>query len=117
MRNVSSFPKVYLYRGHVDFRKWIQGLVVMVEHEFKLKPSENALFVFVSKDRRAMKCLYWNKTGFALWHTRLEKERFKMPGHKDEVIEISPKLMDLLLEGFNIFSTKPHEVLHFERFS
>ena len=33
MRSSSSFKRILLYRGVVDFRKWLSGLAMIVEHE------------------------------------------------------------------------------------
>jgi transposase len=49
----------------VDFRKSINGLVVIVEQEMALSPFSEALFVFCNRNRDRMKVLYWDRTGFA----------------------------------------------------
>lgn len=117
MRAVETFPKVYFYRGVVDFRRWLQGLVMMIEHEFLLSPSEDALFVFVSKNRKAIKIVYWNKTGFALWTTRLEKERFPMPRRDNSILSIAPSALQQLLKGSDIFRNDVHKEVSFRSFS
>ena len=67
---------IYLYLDNVDFRKSINGLIVVVEQQMELNPFRDALFVFCNKKRDKLKVLYWDKTGFALWYKRLEKHRF-----------------------------------------
>ena len=64
---------IYLYMDIVDFRKSINGLIVVVEQDMNLNPFRDALFVFCNKKRDKVKILYWDKTGFALWYKRLEK--------------------------------------------
>ena len=50
---------IYLHRDSVDFRKSINGLVMLVEQEMELSPFAPALFVFCSKNRDWIKVLYW----------------------------------------------------------
>ena len=66
---------IYLYMDIVDFRKSINGLIVVVEQDMKLNPFHDALFVFCNKKRDKVKILYWYKTGFALWYKRLGATR------------------------------------------
>ena len=42
---------IYLHRDAVDFRKSINGLVIIVEQEMELSPFAPALFVFCNKNR------------------------------------------------------------------
>ena len=77
MKMFSEVPEVFLHRDVVDFRKSINGLVGIVEGELEHDAYTGALFVFCNKARDKLKILYWDKTGFALWYKRLEKQKFK----------------------------------------
>ena len=66
---------IYLYMDIVDFRKSINGLIVVVEQDMNLNPFRDVLFVFCNKKRDKVKILYWDKTGFALWYKRLGATR------------------------------------------
>ena len=68
MRMFVEPSDIYLYLGNVDFRKSINGLIVVVEQQMELNPFRDALFVFCNKKRDKLKVLYWDKTGFALWY-------------------------------------------------
>ena len=119
MRSASYFPKVLLYVGRVDFRKSIDGLAVIVEASMGVSPfCGDTLFVFVSRCKRRMKVLYWDRTGFALWHKRLEKERYCFPRSMHKLVEattmsLSQSQLEMLLEGIDVFKIKPHESLSF----
>lgn len=117
MRTAISFPKVYLHLGKVDFRKQAHGLALLVQHELNLSPLEHALFVFVSKDRRRMKVLYWDESGFALWSKILEKDRFPVPKKDNQTMVIDAQTMDLILRGYDVLKTKPHKKIQLERYS
>ncbi|MBJ2128717.1 IS66 family insertion sequence element accessory protein TnpB, partial [Alteromonas sp. IB21] len=46
---------IYLYMDVVDFRKSINGLIVVVEQDMNLNPFRDALFVFCNKKRDKVK--------------------------------------------------------------
>ena len=57
-----------------------------------------ALFLFCSKAKDKLKLVYWDKTGFALWYKRLEKQKFKWPNKTSlQEFELSPEQLDWLL--------------------
>ena len=98
-------PSVYLHRDFVDFRKSINGLAGIVEAELQLPVMSGALFVFCNKGRDKLKILYWDKTGFALWYKRLEKDKFKWPTKlATSTMSLSEHQLNWLLSGFCIFS-------------
>jgi transposase len=63
-------PNIYLHKPPVDFRKSINGLSMLVEHERQQSPFNGALFVFCNQQRTRLKVLYWDQTGFCLWYMR-----------------------------------------------
>ncbi len=71
--------RAYVCRDPVDMRNGIDGLSYLVEPLLQQRPMSGHLFVFLGRDRRKVKILYWDRTGFALWHKRLEHGRFPAP--------------------------------------
>ena len=105
---------IYLHRDPVDFRKSINGLSVIVEEAMGLSPFAAGLFVFCNRHRDRLKVLYWDKTGFALWYKRLEKDRFKWPRKVDELtLTLTHEQWDWLLRGLNFMDIKPHQAWTF----
>ena len=105
MRGLESFPHLYIHREFVDMRKSITGLSAIVSEEMGLDLKSNSLFIFANKRRTHMKILYFDHSGFAVWHKRLEVGKFPWPKDmRDSVIEISHSDMDLLLSGVNVWS-------------
>ncbi len=62
MRLFEDVPAVYLHREPVDFRKAINGLVVIIEQSMGLSPYADAVFVFCNKARDKLKLVYWDET-------------------------------------------------------
>jgi transposase len=74
------------------------------------------LFLFFSRNRRKVKILYWDQSGFALWYKRLEKNKFNLPKSKDlKTLIITDAQLRMLLVGYDIWKMKPHETLCYEQ--
>lgn len=117
VQSLEYFSKVYLHRDPVDMRKSINGLSMIVLDDLSLSFEPGRVFVFVSRCGKKLKLLYWDRTGFALWYKRLEKQRFKWPkGHDDTVIMSSADQLQKLLFGFDVFQ-KPHIFLQYQQIS
>jgi len=111
MKLLAEVSEVYLHREAVDFRKSINGLVLIVEQEMNRSPFSDALFVFCNKAHDKLKAVYWDRTGFCLWYKRLEKEHFKWPRKPGAaVVNLTDAQWNALLEGFSI---EGHEPLQF----
>lgn len=110
-----QLPKVYLYRDFIDFRKSINGLSIIVEQQMELTSTDGSVFVFCNKGRDKLKILYWDKTGFALWYKRLERDKFKWP-HKieSEKLVLSEQQLHWLLSGYDVLG---HQSIHVECYS
>jgi len=115
MKSYQEFSEIYVYRKFVDFRKKINGLVEIVEAEMNLKAISDALFIFTNKGRDKLNILYWDRTGFVLWHKRLEEAKYVWPKKiEGEVIHLSTEELGLLLEGYDVWKMKPHESLKYD---
>jgi len=115
MRLFRDVPAVYLHREPVDFRKAINGLVLIIEGDMALSPYADALFLFCNKQRDKMKVIYWDETGFCLWYKRLEKAKFKWPRKfDDKVIELNEEQLHWLLRGFDLTRMQAHSPLKYD---
>ena len=104
-----SKKQVFIALGITDMRKSINTLSVLVEDAMEGDLYSEALFVFCNRGKNIVKLLYWDKTGFCLWQKRLEKANFKWPKSEQEVLEISARELEWLLNGLDI--RQAHEKL------
>ncbi len=104
---------IYMHRTPVDFRKSINGLLMIVQSDMALSPFSESLFVFGNASRDKIKILYWDKTGFCLWYKQLEKEKFKWPRTGDAILSLSAEQFSWLLRGLDISKLKPHQEKYF----
>jgi transposase len=97
-------------------RKAINGLSALVQEAQMGELMGPYLFVFCGKRRDVMKVLYFDKSGFALWQKRLEREKFPWPKKiSDEVVHISTEQFSWLLDGYDVWKMRPFTELNFER--
>jgi len=115
MKALTHFPQIYLYPQIVDFRKYIDGLTSVIMEQMLLDPFSESIFIFTNKRKNKIKMIYWDKTGFALWMKRLEKDRFIWPKNIDQnVVQINQSQLEWLLEGIDIWKIKKHKHLEFK---
>jgi transposase len=109
--------EIYLHWEPVDMRKSIDGLSAVVSEGIGRSPFSGTLFVFTNRRRNMIKALYWDRTGFALWHKRLEKAKYKWPKVGADVVELDGQQWSWLLEGYDLWKMKPHETLTYSHVS
>lgn len=118
LRPDRSLERVYLHRAPVDMRRQIDGLAMLAKDVVQQDPSSGAMFAFINARRNKLKLLVWERNGFILWYKRLEREKFHWPRHSSEtVVTLSVDQLNLLLDGYDVWRMKPHEVLQFSVFS
>lgn len=116
MKSPQSFKKVFIHKDPVDMRKAINGLSEIVQLENIGNLMEPHLFVFSGRRRDVIKILYFDKSGFALWMKRLEKDKFPWPKKFTEsVVAVTPEQLSWLLDGYDVWKVKPFEELNFSR--
>jgi transposase len=92
--------QVYAFGEAVDMRKSFDTLSMIVREHIRQDVLDGALYVFVGKDRRRAKVLYWDGTGICVLAKRLEKGRFAAPWErKKPLLEWTTSELALFLEG------------------
>ncbi len=99
---------LYISCGSTDFRKQIDGLVAMINLQFKLDPfTDRCVFIFCNKRKNSIKVLCYDNNGFILASKKLlDGMKFQWPKNAAEVKEITPQQLDWLLQGLSIEQKK-----------
>lgn len=105
----SQIKAVYIHVSPVDFRKGIVGLSSYVNLSFSESSGMKNLFVFCNRFRDKIRILYWDDTGYALWHKVLDEEKFRWPKSDACEIRVTIDKFRWLLAGLSIDEVKPHE--------
>jgi len=105
--------KIFLRPGRTDMRKAINGLTVIVQEVMKHDPLSGSVFLFCNRERKLLKAVYWDRTGFWLSQKRLEKNKFPWPQDEEEARELTVEELKMLLAGIDFF--KAHKELFYKR--
>jgi len=105
--------KIFIRPGQTDLRKAINGLSVIVQETMKQDPFSGNVFLFCNSERKLLKAVYWDKTGFWLSQKRLEKEKFPWPQTSEEALQLTSEELTMLLKGIDFF--KAHKELFYTK--
>lgn len=105
MRAAREFEEVYLYTGVLDMRLGVDRLSGLVQEWFKRSVTGGGLYVFVSRCRKRVKLLYWDRDGYALWIKRLEAGVFQIE-RRDGSEQITGVDLEALLLGMELSRIK-----------
>ena len=108
-----SKVRIFIRPGHTDLRKASNGLTVIVQEEMKEDPFSGSVYLFCNRERKLLKAVYWDKTGFWLSQKRLEKEKYPWPDTKEEALELKSEELKMFLAGIDFF--KAHKTLYYKK--
>lgn len=101
MLRLNEETQIYVADKSIDFRKAINGLAALVIEQFESPVNDGSVYVFYNRDCDKVKCLFWDKNGFVLYHKRLERGRFKFGKTADGTFNITHQQLDWLLAGLD----------------
>lgn len=90
--------RVFINREVTDMRKSYDTLAGLVRQQLGADVLDGDLYLFVGKDRRRAKVLYFDGTGMCLFQKRLSSGRFPAPW-EDTRAELTQSELALFLEG------------------
>lgn len=92
---------IWLYPTPVDFRKQIDGLVMLIASELNPSPTSGELFLFRNRQANKIKLLWFDQNGFWLCYKRLEKGRLTFPHKQVGALELTRDQLSWLLSGLD----------------
>ena len=105
--------KIFIRPGVTDMRKAVNGLTAIVQEDMSEDPFSGSVYIFCNRDRKLIKAVYWDRTGFWLSQKRLEKEKYPWPDTSEAVKELTGEELAMLLAGIDFF--KAHKELFYTK--
>jgi len=98
-----SKARIYLRPGVTDMRKAVNGLSAIVQEAMQHDPFSGSVYLFCNRERKLIKAVYWDKTGFWLSQKRLEKDKYPWPQDESGARELTAEELQMLLAGIDFF--------------
>lgn len=92
---------IWFYPKPIDFRRQIDGIIVLVADELQLNPTSGQLFLFRNRHANKIKMLWWDRNGFWLCYKRFEKGKLKFPAITNQTLELTRDQLSWLLSGLD----------------
>jgi len=110
-----SKARIFMRPGSTDLRKAVNGLSAIVQGDMFQDPFSGSIYLFCNRERKLLKAVYWDKSGFWLSQKRLEKEKYPWPQDAEAARELTAEELHMLLAGIDFF--KAHKELYYKRVS
>ena len=100
--------RVYLYTRNTDMRRSFNGLLGIIQSEFKMELLKGDTFLFLSTRRDRIKAIWWDGDGMAIYMKRLEVGVYQRPLITTDgcCAIIDRTQLQLLLSGIEMRSAK-----------
>ena len=93
---------IFIHHSYVDMRKGHNTLSRVVITQMEKELTSGALFLFVSKSRKACKAIFFDGNGLVLIHKKIERGRFMSFDNLSSITEINSNELSLILNGGQI---------------
>ena len=102
---IPSGVQIYIALEPIDLRYSFNRLAGLAKEQIGYDARSGALFVFFSRRRDALKVLFFDGTGMAIFYKRLDRGVFQLPMMAragDRHVEIDDAALEALLDGIDV---------------
>lgn len=109
--------QIWFYPKVIDFRKQLNGLMMLVVDTLGRNPGSGELFIFRDRTGKKLKMIYFDGKCFWLLSCRLEQGSFKLPKKDDAALSISTNQLTWLLSGLSMQDHQEKPIKKYEYYA
>lgn len=108
MLGTTRAVRVFAWPSPVDLRRGYDGLYGLVRNGLGMDPLQGDVYLFLGRDARRAKVLYFDGTGLCIFQKRLCTGRFARPWERarEGRIELTMAELALFMEGCEVVARK-----------
>lgn len=103
MLSVGPTTRIFVALDPVDMRGSFDALAGHVRR-LRSDPLDGHLYLFVSKRKKLLKAIWFDRSGWAIYSKRLERGTFELPTVEgnDRKVSVDPAQLAMILEGIDL---------------
>lgn len=103
MLTLGASPRVFVATEPIDMRGSFDALAGHVRR-LHADPLDGGLYLFFSRNRRLLKALWFDRTGWAVFSKRLERGTFEIPEAPPGACQVAVDVaqLSMILEGIEL---------------
>lgn len=91
--------RIFIYQEPIDMRCGFERLCYLVRERMKNNINQGHLYLFLGKNRRRVKALFFDGTGLVLIAKRIERGRFMANSELKDISEITSQELKQIFNG------------------
>ena len=102
--------EIYVALAPIDMRLSFDRLAGLAKEEIGYDARSGALFLFFGRRRDALKILFFDGSGMAIFYKRLDRGTFQIPeapSRASKHVEIDDATLEALLDGIDVNAAEP----------
>ncbi len=99
--------RIFIYQELIDMRSGFEKLLHIVRDQMKGSINQGHLFVFLGKNRRRIKSIYYDGTGLVLTAKKIERGQFMQRSELRDITELSVYEFKQIWSGGVVVKARP----------
>lgn len=97
-----NFPpqtSFFVFNQFIDMRCGHNSISFLVTHNMKDDLLSGSIFIFINKNRKSLKAIYWDGNGLVIVHKKIERGRFFSATELKSVTQLNANEFNLIFNG------------------
>ncbi len=107
--------QIFFYNEFVDMRKGHSSLAMIITQKTKFEIMDGSLFLFISKNKKILKGIFFDGTGLVLLHKKLESGSFMSFNAANASFEVNQEEFKIIFHGGHIPLSRKGKRIKFKK--
>ncbi|MBF0360161.1 MAG: IS66 family insertion sequence element accessory protein TnpB [Oligoflexia bacterium] len=107
--------KIFFYNNFIDMRKGHSSLTMLITEKTNFEVMDGSLFLFVSKNKKTIKGVFFDGSGLVLLHKKIEAGKFMSFNVATAMFEVNRDEFKIIFHGGQIPLSRTGKRIKFKK--